>query len=465
MKLFSHFRTLMMLAVGLTAASLRADAQGFGLSVTSSATSIQVSNSLTFTINVTNSTGFFLQDAVVTNTLPPSVQILNATNSQGTNLISGSTVRFNLGPFVVGGTVLLAVAAEPTAAGFITNTVTVASSTAASTASTNTVVLVTNAVIPTVDLGVMITGPAQAVITNDWTTYGVTATNLGPNAATSVVLTNTLPPGVILRGTIPANYTVVSSNLVFNLGTLASGGYTNLQFTIQPTNVATLLLSASIGSAVLDTNTANNFASTNVPVIAYLPGTLIALTNSTQIINFQNALTEQTITLSNAGPSSVPAARIVVTGLTNQLFNAVGTNNGSPFVYYSAQLAAGQSVSLLLQFYPRGYFPFTNSQLHAFAVPLPAWTPPRAASISTNINISRIVQLSNGNMLIEWPTTTNQTYTVVYSDNVLFSNAMIAPPSIVAPANRTQWIDYGPPTTVSAPTNASVRFYRVFQNP
>jgi hypothetical protein len=54
---------------------------------------------------------------------------------------------------------------------------------------------------------------------------------------------------------------------------------------------------------------------------------------------------------------------------------------------------------------------------------------------------------------------------VVYSDNVLFSNAMMAPPSIAAPANEVQWIDYGPPTTVSAPTNASARFYRVFLNP
>jgi len=42
---------------------------------------------------------------------------------------------------------------------------------------------------------------------------------------------------------------------------------------------------------------------------------------------------------------------------------------------------------------------------------------------------------------------------------------MIAPPSIMAQANDTEWIDYGPPATVSAPTNFPVRFYRVIQNP
>jgi len=68
-------------------------------------------------------------------------------------------------------------------------------------------------------------------------------------------------------------------------------------------------------------------------------------------------------------------------------------------------------------------------------------------------------------MLIEWPSTTNRTYTVVYSDNVLFLNAMIAPPAVVAPANRTQWIDYGPPTTTNVPANTGARFYRVYQNP
>jgi hypothetical protein len=134
-------------------------------------------------------------------------------------------------------------------------------------------------------------------------------------------------------------------------------------------------------------------------------------------------------------------------------------------VVYASVLATNQSVGLLLQFFALDYFPFTNSQLQAFAVPVPDLTPPAASSTSTNLNITRIVRLANGNMLIEFPSVTNRSYTVVYSDNILFSNAMIAPPSIVASANKKQWVDYGPPTTISAPTNSSVRFYRVFQNP
>jgi hypothetical protein len=274
----------------------------------------------------------------------------------------------------------------------------------------------------------------------------------------------------VLLNVSPSNqlYNVVTSNLIFNLGTLANGSGVNLQFTVQPTNADALTFSAAIGSpGLLDTNLANNSAGTNITVINYLPGLLVAVTNSAQIYNPQNGLIEQSILLTNSDSTNVPAARVVVTGLTNQLANAVGTNDGNPFVYYSTNLNSGQSVSLLLQYYVRTRSPFTfsNSQLSAFPVPVPNWTPPAITSASTNLNLTRIVRLSSGNMLIEWPAITNRVYTVVYSDNVLFSNAMMAPPSITALGTRLQWVDYGPPTTVSAPTNASSRFYRVFLNP
>ncbi len=460
-----------MAVVLLLAACLRADAQlYFGLSLSSTATNIQVSNSVTITINLTNVSQIPMVDVLVTNILPSSVQILSTTTdySGSSAVVNGGVVVFLIPNFNFPGIAQMTVSAKPTVAGLITNLVTAYSQTFSYTnASTNLVIQVTNPIVPSADLGVAITGPPQTVITNDITTYGIIATNLGPGSAPNIFLTNTLPAGVLFLGVSPANlsYTLAGSNMVFNLGTLANGSSTNLQIAIEPTNPGSMTLSASIFSAsVLDTNTANNFASTNIPVIAYLPGTLLAVTNSGQTINLQNGLEEQSILLTNAGTNDVPAARIVVTGLTKQLFNAVGTNNGAPFVYYSTALPAGQSVNMLLQYAPRGAFTFTNGQLNAFAVPTPNWTPPSISAVSTNINITYIARLTNGNVLIEWPSVANRAYTVVYSDNVLFSNAMIAPPSIVAPANEVQWIDYGPPTTVSAPTNSSARFYRVFQN-
>jgi hypothetical protein len=79
---------------------------------------------------------------------------------------------------------------------------------------------------------------------------------------------------------------------------------------------------------------------------------------------------EQNIVLSNAGPTSVDSARVIVTGLTNRLSNAMGTNNGNPYVTYASTLTNGQGGAyLLLQFYPnQSAFPFTNSQMQAEAV-------------------------------------------------------------------------------------------------
>ena len=215
-----------------------------------------------------------------------------------------------------------------------------------------------------------------------------------------------------------------------------------------------------------DPNLGNNVASNNFAISAYLAGQLSATIVSTQQYNAQNGLVEQSILVSNTGTNAVAAARVVVTGLTNQLYNALGTNNGSPFVVYAATLNTNQSAYLLLQYIAGNYFTFTNAQLNAFAVSVPNLTPPPVSAVSTNLNISRLVRLpASGDWLIEFPSISNRTYTVVYSDDVLFSNARIAPPSILAPANRTQWIDYGPPATVSHPSNAPIRFYRVFLNP
>jgi len=470
MKFSFKFRLFAALAAALILAGTKAGAQGFGLGVTSSANSILASNSLTYTIIVTNLTGLTLPDAMVTNALSAPVQFVGTTSSQGSFTNSGNLFVFDLGPFGLAQIAQLTLTVQPTTTGFITNTVTVVTTNLAlNPVFTNIVTQVTNAIPTEADLGVAITVPATAVITNDLTAYEVSVTNFGPSAAPNVFLTNTLPPGLILKGVSPTSpaYTVAGSNLIFSLGTLTNGSYKNFQFTIQPTNAGALDFFASVAApGILDTNTANNTASNSITVINYLPGQLVAVTNSPQIYNPQNGLVEQSIKLSNIGTNDVPAARVIVTGLlTNRLFNASGTNNGNPFVVYAAALETNQSVSLLLQFFALNYFSFSNSQLQAFAVPVPDLTPPAASAASTNLDITRIVRLSNGNMLIEFPSITNRTYTVVYSDNVLFSNAMIAPPSITVPANRIQWIDYGSPATVSAPTNSSARFYRVFLNP
>lgn len=468
MKALFHFSLPALLLAVLVINGPRAGAQGFGLSVAASAPSLLVSNSLTYTISVTNLNEIPLADTLVTNSLSAPFQFGGAAGPSGsTYSTNGNTVVLDLGSYF--STYLevaqLTLTVQPTETGSFANAVTVGSITVTNLASTNVVVLVTNVAPTLADLGVAVAGPAQPVVTNDWMSYTVTASNAGPDLATGVALTNTLPSGVILRGATPANYSVSSSNLIFNFASLAAGAFTNFQFTLQPTNVGPLTLSASIGSGVQDTNTANNFASANFSVTNYAPGQFVVYTNSPQIYDMQNNLVEQTVAVRNVGASAVDAVRVVVAGLTNRLFNAVGTNDSNPFVVYDGTLPPKQSVQMLLQFAANNYFPLTNSQLQAFGVLPPDWTAPSATSFSTNVNITSITRLSSGRMLLWFPSISNRTYTVVYSDSLSSTNWLMAQPPVVAPTTYTEWMDYGPPGTVSAPANTTNRFYRVFLNP
>ena len=453
-----------MLVAALMVLAARAEGQGIFLSATGSPGSLRVSNSLTYTINVTNNL-VFLSSAVVSNLFPATVRFVSATPGTGVTFATNANGgAFSISGFNVGTAVQMTLTVQPTAAGSLTNWMRFYSPNVTNAPSARVVTQVTNAVPPQADLGVAIAVPTTAILVNDWMTYSVSVTNRGPDAAPGAVLTNRLPSGVILKSA----YVVVSNTVFLSLGTLSRGAVTNFQFTLQPTNAGALVFFASVGaSGVTDPNAANNRA-TNSLIVSNDLGTLVAVTNSAQVINLQNGLIEQSILVSNTGTNEMAAVRVVVSGLTNWLANAVGTNSGSPFVVYTAPqdapLGIGQSVTLRLQYAPRHFFPFANSQLQAFAVPPPDLTPP-AAPAGTNVSFTRIVRLSDGSMLLEFAALTNRTYTVVYADTLLFSNALIAPPAMVAPANAVQWIDYGPPATVSAPAGRGARFYRVFLNP
>ena len=471
----------MLLALGCLLGGSRAGAQTtnliLGFSVKTNA--IAVGSSLTYTLFLTNVNGTTLPGAFVTNVFHGPVKIMGATQTQGTNTQTASSVVFDTGPIAFGFNPTLTLTVTPTNSGFFTNTITLFDPALGTVVgATNLVNLATNFIVRS-DLAVALFGPTSPVFSNDWMAYRVSVTNLGPGAVTNVMLTNHIPAGVGLISLSPATtFTGSNSAMIFNLGTLTNGAVRNFTFLVQPTNAGLAVFSASVGATnLVETNVLNNAAATNILVAGYFPASLLAFTNSAQVTNRLTGFIEQKILVTNAGPSAVASVRVVITGLTNvaktgftnYLANAWGTNNGNPFVVYASALdtVTNPSVELLLQFYSRtvSHFPFDNSQLHAFAVSRPDLTPPATAGTSTNLHFSRLVPLPPNSYFMEITNTTvGKLYTIVYSSDLTFSNAMIAVPSIVAPANDIQWLDYGPPATLSKP-GSGMRFYRVFQNP
>jgi uncharacterized repeat protein (TIGR01451 family) len=437
----------------------RAAAQNFGLSVSNSPNTVFVGNALTYTITVTNLLSF--GNVIVTNFLPPSVQYVSAGDTflPGTITTIPGQVIFGLGfSFSPGNVATLTVNVIPTNSGPLNDVVTVG------TQGANDAVTVSNfnfAVIPVANLGVTITGPSVAVLANDWMTYSVAVTNTGSNTANNVVLSNTLPAGVGLIAVTPAtpSFTFTSNVMVFNLGALSVGAAGTFSFTVQPTNSGTNIFMAG---AVADHAT-NVTAGTNIIVLPFDTSQLVAVNFSGMTYNPQNGLMEQTIQLSNIGTNTLAGARVVVSGLTNLLFNAVGTNNGNPYVQYGGTLGPGQSVNLLLEYFIPTRLPINvpNSAYAAVPVPAPNLSPPAGAPFA----ITLVTNLPGGRLLIEFQSIPGRSYTIIYADNPQMTNALAAQPVVVAPADRVQWIDDGPPVTVSAPTNVSSRFYSVLLNP
>jgi uncharacterized repeat protein (TIGR01451 family) len=271
----------------------------------------------------------------------------------------------------------MSIIVQPTAAGLITNAVTYNVANATNFFAT-IINHVTNAVPPTqADLAVGMTGLALAVVTNDLMTYSVNVTNLGPASASNVFLTNTLPSGLILKSVSPTNQSTSGSNLIFNLGTLTNGATKKFQITVVPTNAGVLTFSSVVNStSVVDPNPTNNFASTNINVGTFIYGQLIATNvyNPQMTYDPQIGLMTNVIRLTNIGTNVVAGARVIVSGMTNWLFNAVGTNNGHPYVVYNAQLNPNQAVDLVLEIFVTGRTNITVTNYTAvFALPfLPA---------------------------------------------------------------------------------------------
>jgi uncharacterized repeat protein (TIGR01451 family) len=476
MKVISRFRILVVLVLGLIAVCPRAGAQTTNLFfevIPSTTNAIPVNGSLTYSIFVTNTAGFDVNNVFITNAFSRSVQFLEATNDHSGEIVTnGNTLTFQTFQISPGFPVVrIRLTIRPTTEGFLTNTITLFALQLAQTNITIPVVhSVTNLPLSEADLAVAMSGPTLGVLVNDLVTYNISVSNLSSATITNVVLSNTVPAGVIVRHASPTNQSKVGSALVFNLGTLTNLAVRNFKVTIVPTNSGPLTFSATIGSTnIADLNSTNNLASLDIEVQPLVTGELIA-TNLTEsmVFNPQHSLMEQTIRLVNIGSNTVDSARVFVTGLTNWLYNAVGTNtfgtNGiNPYVIYGAPLESGESVDLLLEYVipSRTSVHVDNTNYVAVGVALVDLTAPTNSAMDVLIR-----NLTDGGKLIEFSAIKGRTYTILYSSDVAFAtNALAAQPSIVAQANRVQWIDDGPPKTVSHPSNPGSRYYKVLLNP
>ncbi len=229
---------------------------------------------LVYTVTATNAgvsdaTGVTLSDFdILAANLPAGVSFVSATPGSSTTF-NNATGIWNIGSLSAGAsrtlTLTLTVAAAAADGLSITNTIRVATVTETETNLLNNMQAATTRVIGYVDLIVVKTGEPNPVLSPGILTYTVVVTNHGTAAATGVVLSDNLGPGMTYSSATTTKGTVVNANgiVTTTIGTLNPGASATLTL-FASVNVAidgTLVNTAVATSEQPDRNPADNTSS------------------------------------------------------------------------------------------------------------------------------------------------------------------------------------------------------------
>ena len=118
------------------------------------------------------------------------------------------------------------------------------------------------------DLSITKTDSPDPVTAGQNLTYTITVTNNGPDTATNVVATDTLPGSVSL---ISAPGCTGSGTLTCAVASLANGGIASFTITVTPNSAGDITNTASVTAMESDPNTANNSASATTTVTSPPP--------------------------------------------------------------------------------------------------------------------------------------------------------------------------------------------------
>ena len=272
---------------------------GADLAVTAAASpaTVHTAGQVTYTLAVVNGGLQTAQNVRLTDHLPAGTTFVSAT--AGCTVTSG-VLGCSLGTMASGAqqTVTLVVTVGPGLAG---TTVVDAAQVTSDTADPNTANNTATALTPvraSADVRLALAAPASA-LAGDPLVYTLTVTNAGPDAASGVALSDTLPAALTAptATTTAGSCTIVSGTLACPLGTLASGGTVTVTVSgtlAASTPAASISDTASASSLTDDPNPANN---TTTAVTAVTPlagcnaaGSVYASQDFTQVVGHKTRI-------------------------------------------------------------------------------------------------------------------------------------------------------------------------------
>jgi uncharacterized repeat protein (TIGR01451 family) len=288
------------------------------VALTSSVDTIQVGQALTYTLVVTNNGPNIATGVTLTDTLPNNVTFNSASTSQGAlPTQSAGVVTDNLGTLTVGSTATVLIVVTPTkaAASLIADVAVVTANESDSNQSNNNAT-VTTPVVPAADIAVTLTPPTGPVQVGQNLTYTLNATNFGPSDAASVLLDDTLPPGLSYvsatasQGAVPI---LLNGTVIASLGTIPAGSNATLTVVATATKAAaaTVTDTATVSSQTLDPSPDNNTATAQTTIVP-AADLALSLTGSASPAQLGQDLI-YTLNVTNNGPSDATGVSLVDT--------------------------------------------------------------------------------------------------------------------------------------------------------
>jgi uncharacterized repeat protein (TIGR01451 family) len=313
-------------AASATTTILAPTSADLSVSKSTVATSASPGGTISYTVTVTNNGPHNATSVTMTDALPatllfqsisapagfscstPAVGATGTITCNAATLLNGATATFTLVTTVA-----------PNATGSISNSAGVGgaqtdANSGNSSATSSAVVI--NA--PVADLVVGKTSAATSAVIGANLTYTIALTNNGPDAASSVVLTDVLPSSLLFQSiAAPAGFSCstpaigASGTITCNAATLANGATATFTLVVRVAAGAsgTITNSASAASAAGDPNSGNSGGtSTGLAVTSSADLSISKTTNATQAPT--SSVVNYTLTVINNGPS--PATNVVV---------------------------------------------------------------------------------------------------------------------------------------------------------
>jgi uncharacterized repeat protein (TIGR01451 family) len=286
---------------------------------------------LTYTITVTNNGPNKAPGVVLTDMLPANV---NVSSLPPGCTRSDNIITCDVGTLDVNAKALLTFVIRPAteAAGTpITNCVSVRGDVCGDDPGNNQVCVLTP-VRRKADLMVAMSASAAEVCVNDPLTYSARVTNKGPNSASDVVLTVTLPANVAIDAPLPSGCVNSANTITCNIGELiANAPPATFEFKIRPLPGAEMRirLVASVTGNICDPATEPNQAEV-ITKVRPLVDLVVTKTGPSDPVCAGGEIT-YTVSFTNHGPDAAPNAKLADETPANTVFRSITPPPGSGF--------------------------------------------------------------------------------------------------------------------------------------